>query len=213
MAGVWIIGAGKFGLAAGRHLLGRGFKVVMVDSDRQSLGQAGRLGCEIEHCDGLEFLSARLWPGSGPDWIVPALPVHLAWEFCRIRAGAGKFAPIHVPDQVRAELPNPMGDRAEELYVSHAKFLCPSNCSEPEDTCTMTGRPRKDDMASLIGGIAVSEFEILVIQSRQLGPGVGGYRPGELFGLLERLNRVRSCFLLATACKCHGVISGGVRLA
>jgi hypothetical protein len=49
-----------------------------------------------------------------------------------------------------------------------------------------------------------------IIRSRQLAPGVGGFRTVDLLRLLKDLQRqeVRGRpFLIGTACRCHGVIS------
>ena len=47
----------------------------------------------------------------------------------------------------------------------------------------------------------------IVIQSRQLAPGVGGYAPSELFEVLSLVRSAETPVLLSTACKCHGVIN------
>jgi hypothetical protein len=73
----------------------------------------------------------------------------------------------------------------------------------------MTGKPRKQDMFELIGERDVQDIIPFVIQSRQLGPGVGGYAPADLFDLADRIGRHQGTCLVATACRCHGVISGG----
>ena len=44
-----------------------------------------------------------------------------------------------------------------------------------------------------------------VLRSHQLAPGVGGYRAAELLGLRDRLAAQGGDWLLATACRCHGV--------
>ncbi len=80
---------------------------------------------------------------------------------------------------------------------------------EPDDRCTKTGKPRKPDMFKLLEKVDYMQRVSFVIQSMQLGPGVGGYRPDILFDLANRISRHRGDFFAATACRCHGVISGG----
>ena len=46
-------------------------------------------------------------------------------------------------------------------------------------------------MYGLISGLLLDGFDTLVLQSIQLGPGVGGYRPGALFGLLDRVAQIK----------------------
>ena len=94
------------------------------------------------------------------------------------------------------------------VYTSHATFRCPETCSEPVDVCTVTDEPRKKDMYEILRDIQISNFEPLVIRSHQLGPGIGGYRPEELFGLNKRLDSVCYGALVGTACRCHGVMTG-----
>ena len=51
---------------------------MVVDQDKDSLVRARALGCRVENGNGVDFLAEQLKPGIGPDWIVPAVPVHLA---------------------------------------------------------------------------------------------------------------------------------------
>jgi len=59
--------------------------------------------------------------------------------------------------------------------------------------------------------VKMPAFQSLVIQSHQLGPGIGGYRPAMLFELLERVKQAGSALLVSTACRCHGVVTGMAR--
>jgi len=207
---VWIIGAGGFGLRAAKYLLHhhKGFQVVLVDRDREKLDQAEALDCTKVCGDGIDFLNANIKPGNMSAWIVPAVPVHLAWEWCCRQFGQEVLSPEALPFEIERFLPNPMRGAGKDLYVSHADFYCPANCSEPDDFCTVTGEPRKQDMYKLLAGLRFQNFHALVIQSHQLGPGVGGYRLGELFALPKKISQVNGPCLLCTACRCHGVITG-----
>ena len=212
MKQVWIIGGGRFGLRAAQWLIKQAppcFAVTLVDLDRQCLEKAQSLGCSIYAGDGADFLFCRMTRDRGPDWVVPAVPVHLAWQWCRRKMGKDRLLSWPLPDEIASHLPNPMRGTDNQIYVSHADFLCPPNCSEPDDRCTMTGKPRKQDMFELIGERDVQDIMPFVIQSRQLGPGVGGYAPADLFDLVDTIARHQGKCLVATACRCHGVISGG----
>ena len=210
METVWIIGVGHFGLRAAKLLSKRhnNLKIVLVDPDREKLDQARDLNCIIEQADGIAYLNTNLKSGDLPAWIVPALPVHLAWEWCRRQFEPLMLDPLAISSEIDRQLPNPMRGSDGDIYVSHADFICPANCSEPHDICTVTRQPRKQDMYKLISQLVFKDFFPLVIQSRQLGPGVGGYSPGALFSLLERIKEGKGPFLLSTACRCHGVITG-----
>lgn len=211
METIWIIGAGQFGLRAAKWLRHKNhsFEVALVDQDRDSLARAKDLGCRVEAGDGIRFLFKTLNRGGGPDWIVPAVPVHLAWEWCRLHLGNDRVSSWMLPRKIVDLLPNPMNGATGDIYVSHADFLCPPNCNEPDDRCTKTGQPRKKDMFAILGDLDFGGILPCVIQSVQLGPGVGGYRPAALYELLDRISRHRGTFFAATACRCHGVISGG----
>jgi hypothetical protein len=212
MKQVWIIGSGRFGLRAARFLgkdKSRKMDVTLVDRDRQSLEKAGSLGCTTVAGDGVDFLFREMTRTRGPDWVVPAVPVHLAWEWCRLTLGTNRLVSCPLPDGIDGCLPHPMRGTDNQIYVSHADFLCPPNCSEPDDKCTVTGQPRKPDMFRLIAELNFPDVVPFVIQSRQLGPGVGGYAPADLYALADRISRHTGQCLAATACRCHGVISGG----
>ncbi len=213
MENIWIIGAGQFGLRAAKWLIRQGqpVEVVMVDQDPVALAEAQKLGCHIEVGDGVTFLFNNLNLENSPDWVVPAVPVHLAWEWCRLHIGAAFMTPMALPEKIKEGLPNVMDGASGDIYVSHANFICPPNCHEPDEKCTKTGRPRKKDMFQLLAEIRYQGIKPFVIQSEQLGPGVGGYRPRVLFELKKQLETYHGPCFTATACRCHGVISGSWR--
>jgi hypothetical protein len=62
-------------------------------------------------------------------------------------------------------------------------------------------------MFDLLTEIKYPTFQSLVIQTPQLGPGIGGYRPVMLFELLEQVKQAKSNLLVSTACRCHGVVT------
>ncbi|MDD9305064.1 MAG: potassium transporter [Desulfobacter sp.] len=211
METIWIIGAGQFGLRAAKWLFNqeKKYEVTLVDLDENALVRATALGCSVTACDGSIFLNEHLTKTHGPDWIVPALPVHLAWEWSVLKMGETRLTPVLLPQEIDPLLPNPMRGAQTQIYVSHADFICPPNCNEPDDKCTKTGKPRKEDMFTLLSKIDLLGIQPFVIQSCQLGPGVGGYRPNVLFDLLDRLCDHQGPCFVATACRCHGVVSGG----
>jgi len=209
METIWIIGVGRFGLRAAKSLSRshNNLKIVLVDPDKAKLEKARSLGCILEQADGIEYLNTHLKSRTLPTWIVPALPIHLAWEWCRCQLGAVLLNPVEISSKIDKLLPNPMHGSNGDRYVSHADFICPANCSEPSDICTVTQQPRKQNMYDLLSQLRFIDFSSLVIQSQQLGPGVGGYAPESLFSLLDRIEKKKGSFLLSTACRCHGVIT------
>jgi TrkA-N domain len=208
METIWIMGAGRFGLRAARLLTAgqNNFRIVLLDRDQEKLDRARGLSCNTVCADGISYLNTHLNPGNMPTWIVPALPVHLAWEWCKNQLGQVRL--LDISSKIDPLLPNPMRGSKGTIYVSHADFICPENCCEPRDICTVTKRPRKQKMTTLLSQLEFENFSSLVIQSRQLGPGVGGYTPQALFDLLEKIKVGKAPFFLSTACLCHGVITG-----
>ncbi len=63
-------------------------------------------------------------------------------------------------------------------------------------------------MFALLEELNIPNFCSQVIRSYQLGPGIGGYRPEQLFQLLADIRQSRTPLLVSTACRCHGVVTG-----
>ena len=207
---VIIIGAGHFGKRAVDMLCARGnTRLWVVERDEKALADITATMVERVPADGVHFLAdhADLLPPS--TIIVPALPVHLAFEWLRKALKRNyRRSRIKVPAQIKSILPHTWEGSEGSLLVSYADFQCPDNCPEPADHCTVTGKRRGKPMYKLLGDLALPGFRVHVIRSRQLAPGLGGYSFGELKRLLERVESgVDSKWLVGTACKCHGVVS------
>ena len=210
MKKIWIIGIGQFGLHA-VHSLAKEYPkahLTLVDPIESNLKRASGPNRTLALEDGVTFADQHLTSQEvKPDWIVPALPVHLAAEWCLKKQGS-RLRRCKVPDSIDSLVPNAMHGADGNVYASHATFRCPETCSEPADVCSVTAEPRKRNMYEILGDIQIPDFEPLVIRSHQLGPGIGGYRPEELFALSKHLDSASGGFLLGTACRCHGVVTG-----
>jgi len=207
----WVIGSGKFGSkAVGRLLKRRGqAHVTVVDSDKEALECVTTEVPVKKVCgDGVEFLTERLRGDGRPDWIVPAVPIHLAfqWVLANLSAMDRKRQVAPVPQEIESMVPNPIRGAQGQLYISFADFVCPDYCTEPYDRCTFTGKPRKGILYQLLEGISFDDFASVVVRSRQLAPGVGGYRPEDLEVSLQKVLDYRGPVLYSTACFCHGVM-------
>lgn len=205
----WIIGAGKFGRQALNVLAERrrGNCFVVVDKDRAALDRVRSSRAETICADGIDFLERRLANRNHPDWIVPCLPVHLAFEWVRRQLeSTHALELLPIPEAVRKALPHPFEGNGGELYISYADFVCPDDCPEPADICTVTGRPRPAALYNSIAGFPARKVHPVVVRSRQLSPGVGGYQPQALFDALEQVRVLSGTIVLATACRCHGVL-------
>ncbi len=214
MKTVWIIGLGVFGLKAFERLSTqhKSWQFVLVDNNVDRRIHLKGLNAVIKKTDGVKFLVDHLTPEAKVSWIIPSLPLHLAWEWCRAEIGSNNLLRAEVPLKIDALLTNPMHGENKDIYVSNADFICPDNCSEPDDFCTITQHPRRKDMCCQIRDLKCEDFLPIVLESRQIGPGVGGYSPAQLFDFLEEVKKNKGHLLLATACRCHGVITGARRV-
>lgn len=204
-----IIGCGRFGSRAVRQLLGQwpNSKITIVDKEEEAFQKVSDLSVEEVPSECLLYLDRTLSGGSSPDYIVPAVPFHLAFEFALLRLKAFGARRRTVP--LLPDLPNPMPGKTEDLYASFADFWCPDDCPEPSRYCTVTGKKRPKPLFKVLMDLK-GPFDSTVIRSQQLGPGVGGYRPDALISLIETIKKRRASdrpFLISTACRCHGVVS------
>ncbi len=209
MTEYWIIGAGRFGrMALGRlHRRRPADRFRVVDIAAGALEAVDTPGAQTVCADGVDFLDARLDGPERADWIVPCLPLHLAFAWIRRRLGdTYRPAVTPVPGELRRALPHPFEGPDGALYLSYADFTCPDDCPEPADHCTVTGRPRPGTLYKDIAALRVGGVRPVVVRSRQLLPGVGGYRPGDLFAALAQVRSAPGTVALATACRCHGVM-------
>jgi len=180
-------------------------KIIIVDHNLEALKRL-KVTVPSVHIDGVSFLVEKMDCVDRAQWIIPAVPVHLAWEWVKVKM-AGGLTIMPVPVRVERVLPNPTRGPEGQVFTSYADFVCPDNCRAPFDRCTFTGKPRKGLLYRTIAEGAIKGVCSVVIRSRQLAPGVGGYRPEDLEKSLERVRQCKSPIILfSTACLCHGVV-------
>jgi len=204
----WIIGAGRFGRIAVERIGRKNADAAITVVDKAST-DPGRDGVTAIQQDGIQWLADMLRPEAPVDIVVPAIPVHVAYEWLKLNLSKKyKIIPIDIPDGWLIRMPHAMRGAVGQAYVSHADFICPDNCPEPETICTHTGKPRPMDLFRLLAGLEFDDVLPIVIRSHQLLPGVGGIYPDDFFHALEkvRTNRQRP-LMIATACRCHGVVN------
>ena len=214
MEEIWIIGVGRFGQIA-FHRLSEGDRerhFVLVDPVADNLRRCKSALARLEISDGIEFLEKNLTRGRKPDWIIPALPVHLAAEWFLLHMGPSKLKRLPLPSELDGMVPNPIRGSEGNLYVSHADFKCPADCDEPRDICSITRKTRHQNMYDLLLNLSIKPFNSLNMRSYQLGPGIGGYRAEQLLEIKATVEQATGPVLLSTACRCHGVITGLERL-
>ena len=209
MESFWILGAGHFGSLAARRILQRegDCNLLVVDRDARQLDELKDKALKVVKQEAMDFLSAC--HGKGHEWIVPAIPEHVAFSWlCKQLSKEGTVTPIAAPSLFDQQIPNPVRTKEGVLYTSFATFRCPDDCDEPEEMCSVTGEGRKANLFELIQQIEVPGYQTLVVRSHQLAPGVGGYQLSTLWQLLEAARFSKKNILVATACRCHGVING-----
>jgi hypothetical protein len=205
----WIIGAGRFGKKAADRIARKYPKAILkvLDKNPQNYNAIKSSKIEFLHHEGASYLASQLDAEHSPDWIIPAIPIHLAMEWVRLKVMGNKsFNVIKVPTALETLLPNPIRGEQGQLFVSYADFMCPENCTEPFERCTFTGKPRKGFIYKDLKSVVFEDFRSVVIRSYQLAPGVGGYPPAALRQALDEVLACSGPVLLSTACFCHGVI-------
>ena len=184
-------------------------QILVVDIQRQvrkSLSPSGRI--QFVCRDGIDFLAAELKQTGGPDWIIPAIPVHVASKWIvRKLCPTGGAHMGSVPENIEKMLPNALRGKDGNLYCSMADFLCPDDCVEPAGLCTVTQTRRPYRLYERLSSIQIQSYKTVVVKSQQICAGVGGYRPAELFSALEAVRQYDGPSLLCTSCKCHAVVS------
>ncbi|MEJ5347193.1 MAG: hypothetical protein WHS46_00700 [Desulfosoma sp.] len=206
---LWILGAGRFGrLAIERLLIDDSTHAVVVDGDRQRLMSLPEQNHVMKvYGDVFVFLSNQNL--SDDQWIIPAVPTHVAYGWILMELGkTGVAHRLPVPSAVAVEplVPHPHRTPSGTIYASHATFRCPDDCPEPEDHCTITKKPRPKKLYQTLQNLSIPSLRTVVIQSRQLAPGVGGYTGGHLREALRLIESAPGSYLVATSCSCHAVI-------
>ena len=208
MESFWILGAGHFGSLAVKRILQRKGRcnLLVVDHREDALDDLRDEPLKIIKQDAVNFLSSHT--GAGNEWIIPAIPEHVAFSWlCQQLTKEGTVTPIAPPSVIDQHIPNPMRGKGGVLYTSFATFRCPDDCEEPEEICRVTRERREANLYELIQQIEVRGYKSLVVRSHQLAPGVGGYQLSTLWRLLQEVKSLDKKILVATACRCHGVIN------
>ena len=204
-----ILGAGKFGSLALTRLAAADpeARFVLVDPAPEALATAatppGREVIRVTATAAL-FLAQHL-NGEAPwDWIIPMAPEHVAYTWL-MAAQPDNWETIAVPPEVERLAPVAERGVKGELYLSRSRHLCPDDCLESE-VCPVTGESREPPLHAELAALDLPGWQLAVIPSLQLAPGVGGYAPGRLITIARDLAVCSSKVLLATACRCHGVV-------
>ena len=140
MKRILIIGAGHFGQKAVKVLsrMDPGADITVVDRNQNNLAH---LVVKTVCGDGIAHLCRKLSVEDPVDWIIPAIPIHVAYEWLRIDLkNSYAIKRVPVPASVVKMLPHPIYGHNDAVYMSNADFFCPEDCSEPEGVCSFTGK-------------------------------------------------------------------------
>ncbi len=208
---IWILGGGKFGTLALERIMHHlpGVEITLIDNGEQEKSTNFR-AVKVIHEDAIRWLVEHMHKDGDVDIIIPAIPVHVVAEWLKSKwRGKNKVLPFPLPNHFLEKLPHTLPNGRSTIYVSHANFLCPDDCGEPEKYCTVTGRDRGEDLYRLLELTGTHDCPALVIRSYQLYPGVGGIYPKDMWALWEYIQKTGGKPLaIATACRCHGVVDG-----
>jgi hypothetical protein len=206
----WVIGGGRFGRRAVEALRASDPNGNILVVDKEPLRNLPS-DIEIICADGIDWFTEHFVPDACVDKIIPALPLHLAADWIKKKLANEHHAirSEEILDEHLYHFPHPMRISASRIVMSHADFICPPNCSEPNDICTYTQKRRPISLHHILEIIQMRNFVPLIVQSRQFASGVGGYFPEDLWYLFEHTQRIPGTpLLIGTACKCHGIVDG-----
>lgn len=204
-----IIGCGHFGSRAVLRLLQKDPRpnITVIDRNPRLLKKISQLPIKTIVGNGQAYLDRLFSEGEWPDYIIPAVPYPLAFEFILASLKTLGAKRVRIPSL--QGLPNPMMGKMGDLYTSLADFLCPEDCPEPSQYCTVTGEKRQKPLFEILRELE-GPFDSKVIRSQQLGSGIGGFQPEVVINLIETIKKRRGLnrpILISTACRCHGVTS------
>ncbi len=184
---IWVIGGGKFGRLAVRllHKSTPSAKIIVVDKKPISDLPPD---IDVVCAEGVEWLIEQRLSESLVTMIIPVIPIHLAAEWLKLKLGAdgGIVSSEEIPENLLQQLPHPIRVRPDKIVISHADFICPENCSEPDTLCSYTHQLRPPPLYTILEEMDCGDLTPIIIRSRQFAPGVGGFYLKDLWHLLTR---------------------------
>ncbi|MCP8310627.1 MAG: hypothetical protein L6N94_03920 [Candidatus Methylarchaceae archaeon HK01M] len=169
-------------------------------------------------CDAVEFLM-NFMKKATPDYIVPAIPGHLAGEVVKRWLEGEGFRVEGESEMVREvlkEIPESLVMNFNEdkgiivtSYMPKGK-LCKISCDQPLNFCRTTGRPKAGPMYSIFEFATWGKADVFkILRSYKLQRDVGCFRGEEFASFLSDLKKIETPYSLAigTSCSCHGVLN------
>ena len=200
-----VFGGGKYGLKAVRWLIENKRDFVVIDQDENCLVQKEYRLKEYDGKSG--FLKGgvkeltEILVEKKPELVFPTAPIHLA---------AALVKEFHKMEEWNEKVDCILSGLPPKVIVSVGKGsvvvsynrdgVCIENCNAP-DVCPVTKMKKPAPMHELVRFAVPNGF---IIKSGYLKPGLGAVR-GDL--LRKLLDSTDDRIVVATACRCHGVIT------
>ncbi len=171
-----IIGAGHFGQRAAALLKAVPHTSLwIVERDIPTLKKLGTMGAKRIAEDGVRFLAKHFSHLAPSTFIIPAVPVHLAFEWLRTYMNEkGTVATVPVPKSFGLRLPHTWDGSEGSLLISYADFRCPADCPEPANRCTVTGKSERNPAVQASGRGSASGISHACDPEPPIGPWRGG---------------------------------------
>lgn len=208
-----VVGGGKYGVEAAQYLEknSRGYVVIdknpecyaantlnLTEAEPDELTAEGRFFIRAG-IDVLPDLILKL----KPEYVFPTAPIHVAAEALRVKF---KMMPWNdVVDCIASNLPFRVIVSAGKgsIVVSYNRdHECIEKCSAP-DICPVTKIRKPCPMHDLV---KFAWDGIFVLISQQLEPGLGAISGRDFIELIREAEK-KDRVIVATACRCHGVIT------
>lgn len=227
-----IAGGGHFGARAAKYAKESGARVAIVDLDPHcaaadyadrtlaayengALETGGSAVLFVQDAVGFLLDLLRL---TTPDYIVPAVPGHLAgWAVERWLKSKGLcVSPSGAVRRVASAMPQGTilytDDESGVIVMSYMPqgLICRVPCQQPGDRCPTTGRVKAGPMHRLLSEAAKRNADLSrVFVSRLVGPEAGCFTGEELAFLISDLGHLSPPYTLAvgTSCECHGILN------
>jgi len=169
-------------------------------------------------CDAVKFLKDFLKKAT-PDYIVPAIPGHLAGKLVKRWLEDKDFKikfDSRLVREVLDDIPKSMVIYCDEnsgtiitSYMPKGSF-CKIPCDQPIEFCPTTGKPKAGPMYKVLEHANWNKVKISkILISHKLQRDVGCFRGEELTSFLSSIEHIERPYSLAigTSCTCHGILN------
>jgi len=212
-----VVGGGRYGIEAAKYLERNSRSFIVLDTNPEcaavrELGlksikgikeiKRGREGGEYFLRGGIEILPDLVLK-LNPEYVFPTAPIHVAAEALRVKYGMMPWN--EVVDCIAAGLPFRVivsAGRGSIVVSYNRDHDCLEKCSAP-DVCPVTKIRKPCPMHDLV---KFAWPNAVVLISQQLEPGLGAIAGKDFAELIKHAEK-KEKIVVATACKCHGVIT------